>query len=170
MHGGLTAERNYTLPKFPSDAGWSLKARLIGGSDPIEIAAENAAGSGPEWTLLIPAASTNSLETGDYTLLVIAFNESVEQLAAKEHVHFFSKDETDLRSQNKKVLDALNDVIDGKAKRDQTSISYNGRSISRMSWEEILKARDALESRLAAEERSLSGEKKIQTVRYRFVK
>lgn len=48
----------------------------------------------------------------------------------------------DLRSHAKKVLDALQAVIENRANIDQSSMSIAGRSLSRMSVDELLKFRD----------------------------
>ena len=48
----------------------------------------------------------------------------------------------DLRSHAKKVLDALQAVIENRSTMDQSSMSIAGRSLSRMSVDELLKFRD----------------------------
>jgi hypothetical protein len=169
LYGGLSADRKYIFPDYPASAGWSVKARLIGGTEPVEIPAENAACVGNEWRLTVPASLTNNLASGNYTLMVIAFNATHEHLAAKDHVRFFASTETDLRSQNRRTLDALNAMLEGKATRDQTSLSINGRSISRMSWPELLAARDNIARQVQAEEARLSGRSRVKTVYMRLV-
>lgn len=54
----------------------------------------------------------------------------------------------DHRSFNVRVAEALKAVIEGRASTDQLSMSIAGRSLQRMSWDEILKAYDRF--RLAA--------------------
>ncbi len=58
----------------------------------------------------------------------------------------------DHRSFNVRVTEALQAVIENRATTDQLSMSIAGRSLSRMSWDELLKAYDRF-SRLAASER-----------------
>ena len=48
----------------------------------------------------------------------------------------------DLRSHAKKVLDAIEAVIEGRATIDQSSFSLGGRSLSRMSIDELMTFRD----------------------------
>ena len=48
----------------------------------------------------------------------------------------------DLRSHAKKVLDAIEAVIEGRATIDQSSFSLGGRSLSRMSVDELMTFRD----------------------------
>lgn len=169
IYGGLSAERFYNLPKFPAGA-YTLRARIVGAETPVEITAAQCTGSGADWRVLIPAASLAALATGDYTLLIIATDSAgAEQLAAKETIKFYAAAETDLRSDLHKMLDALNATLAKKATRDQASMSYNGRSISRLSWDELLKARDAIARQVRAEENSLAGRSRIQTVKMRFI-
>lgn len=169
IYGGLSAVRKYTLPHYPASAGWALKARILGATSPVEIPAPDATCAGIEWTLIIPASATAQLATGRHTLVIIAFNASFEHLVAKEFVQVFAAAETDLRSQDRRTLDALNDVIEGKAGKDHSSISINGRSISRMTWPELLAARDSLTRRVAVQEAREAGRGRIRTVNMRFV-
>jgi len=48
----------------------------------------------------------------------------------------------DSRSHVKKVLDAIESLIEGKASKDQESWSVEGRALSRYSWPDLLKLRD----------------------------
>lgn len=57
----------------------------------------------------------------------------------------------DHRSFNVRVTEALQAVIEGRATTDQLSMSIAGRSLQRMSWEEILKAYDRFRLAAAAE-------------------
>ena len=52
----------------------------------------------------------------------------------------------DLRSHAKKVLDAIEAVIENRASMDQSSMSIAGRSLSRMSIDELLTFRDRYKS------------------------
>ena len=52
----------------------------------------------------------------------------------------------DLRSHAKKVLDSLEAVIEGRATIDQSSMSIAGRSLSRMSIDELLTFKDRYEA------------------------
>ena len=63
---------------------------------------------------------------------------------------FAQQSEEDHREWIHVVLDAIESVLQGKATSDEISYSIGGRSISRMSWGELLEAR----SKLQAEARS----------------
>lgn len=57
----------------------------------------------------------------------------------------------DARSHVKKVLDALEATILGKASKDQISISVQGRSLSKMTPEQLIKWRDIYKAEYARE-------------------
>ncbi|MBK7251942.1 MAG: hypothetical protein IPI06_14020 [Gammaproteobacteria bacterium] len=59
---------------------------------------------------------------------------------------------TDRRPWQRKVLDALEATILGKASQDQLSLSIAGRSLSRMSPSELMDWRDRLRREVAVEE------------------
>ena len=59
----------------------------------------------------------------------------------------------DNRSHAKKVLDAIEALLEGKADQDQLSYSIGGRSLSRFSWDELISARNTYRSMYVAEER-----------------
>lgn len=60
----------------------------------------------------------------------------------------------DNRSHVKKTLDALEATILGKASTDQLSVSINGRSISNMKPEDLIKWRDLYKSEYAREQKA----------------
>jgi hypothetical protein len=47
----------------------------------------------------------------------------------------------DGRSHAEKVLDAIQAILEGKASSDQSSLSVEGRSLARYTWDELLEAR-----------------------------
>ena len=63
-------------------------------------------------------------------------------------------DTSDPRTHARKVLDALEALIEGKASKDQQSYSIAGRSISRLSPGELLEWRDRYRVEVAAEARA----------------
>ena len=57
----------------------------------------------------------------------------------------------DHRSHNQKVFESLQAVIENRATTDQLSMSIAGRSLSRMSWDELLSAYDRYRIAVAKE-------------------
>ncbi len=77
----------------------------------------------------------------------------------------------DLRSHAKRVLDALEATLEGKASQDQLSYSIRGRSLSRMSPGELLDWRDRYKAEYAKEKREediRNGRGHSATIRVRF--
>jgi hypothetical protein len=69
----------------------------------------------------------------------------------------------DTRSHAKKVLDAIEAVIEGRASQDQMSYSIAGRSLSRMSIDDLLKFRDRYRSEYMTEVKRLRIKNKQDT-------
>lgn len=60
----------------------------------------------------------------------------------------------DVRSDARKMLDALNATLVGKATNDQLAMSIQGRSLSRMQPSELMNWRDRLRAEVRAEEQA----------------
>ena len=94
-----------------------------------------------------PSSETASLTAGDWEWQLYAIRTSdSERITLDYGITKFAIGEldtnNDLRSHAKKVLDALEAVIQGRASIDQSSMSIAGRSLSRMSIDEIMTFRD----------------------------
>lgn len=170
IYGGLAFQCTYSLPAHSVAAGWALRGRLVGDAGSIEIDAiyfqELCAG---EWQLIWPGSQTAALAAGRYTLQAIASDGSGTELVVQsDQVRVFAAADTDLRSENRKILDNLIALSEGKSLRDHASISYNGRSITRFSWEEIQKAIAELEDKCKRERRRATGKTGFGTVNLRF--
>lgn len=93
----------------------------------ISAAASDALTAGTYWWQAIATKDSDVKTVGNGKIEVLA---SLSDIATGTH---------DGRSHVKKVLDALEAVLENKATLDQTSYSIQGRSLSRMSPDEILK-------------------------------
>jgi len=60
-------------------------------------------------------------------------------------------DLADSRSHAKRMLDAINALLEGKATKDVMSATIAGQSITRLSWRELLEAKVHYEASVAAE-------------------
>jgi hypothetical protein len=79
----------------------------------------------------------------------------------------------DLRSHAKKVLDNIQAVIEGRATIDQSSMSIAGRSLSRMSVDELMTFRDRYKAEYLKEiklARIRNGQGTGNTPKVRFTK
>ena len=94
-----------------------------------------------------PSSETTSLVAGDWKWQLYAIRTSDSQRITIDYgITKFSLGEldtnNDLRTHAKKVLDAIEAVIEGRATIDQSSFSLSGRSLSRMSIDELMTFRD----------------------------
>jgi|TARA_Y100000033_G_scaffold48118_1_gene54488 hypothetical protein len=79
----------------------------------------------------------------------------------------------DLRSHAKKVLDAIEAVVENRASMDQSSMSIAGRSLSRMSIDELMTFRDRYKAEYLKEiklARIRNGQGSGNTPKVRFIK
>ncbi len=169
IHGGLAVQQFYPLPNYTLAKGWALKGRLVGEIARKEIDSRFFADDGEgTWAMDWPGEETENLGSGRYTLLLIANSGDKELCVYQVEVRVFASTETDLRSESKKTLDALIAMRERKATRDEMSRSYNGRSISRLSWEDLLAAIDTLTREVRREQNAAAGRPRVKTVNYEF--
>lgn len=77
----------------------------------------------------------------------------------------------DPRSHAEIMIDKIESILQGKADSDVSSYSINGRSLSKMTFEELMNARQFYVAELAREknkERALNGDKTSGTILVRF--
>lgn len=94
-----------------------------------------------------PSSETDTLKAGDWKWQLYAIRTSdSERITIDYGITKFVLGELDtnedLRTHAKKVLDAIEAVIEGRATIDQSSFSLGGRSLSRMSVDELMTFRD----------------------------
>jgi hypothetical protein len=143
------------LSDYPADDGWTLSYVMINESSKETL---TSTASGSDHLIEELSAVSADWAAGIYTLhgyvekageRTTVFEGSVKVLADLTQVATI-----DNRSHAKKTLDYLEAVIEGKAQKDQISYSIEGRSISRMSWADILVAFDKYKALYAAEKRA----------------
>lgn len=130
------------LEDYLAGDGWVVTYALRGASV-IDL---TAAASGDDHLITITAAESAEFAAGNYWWQSYAtkagerFQVDTGNLTIKENLAAATT--FDGRSHVKKVLDALEATIAGKASRDQLSYSIAGRSLSRMSAEDVITWRD----------------------------
>jgi len=78
---------------------------------------------------------------------------------------------TDLRSHAEIMVDKIESILSGKADSDVSSYSIAGRSLTKMSFTELLEARDYYRSEVIRQKAALdakSGRKGVSTIKVRF--
>lgn len=115
-----------------------------GGSHKFTITATETT---TDYLIEIASATTAAYSAGEYNWYAFITRSSDSQRIAIDEGHTklelnFANTNADNRSHAKKVLDAIEATIEGRASQDQMSYSIAGRSLSRMSIDDLLKFRD----------------------------
>lgn len=111
--------------------------------------------SGDDQVFTATTAVTQDLLVGDYDWIARAVNGAVSTTLGTGRVRIqpnLANLAGDNRSFNQIVLDSLEAVIKNRATTDQLSLSIAGRSISRMSWQELRDAYDYYKLAVAKEQ------------------
>lgn len=153
---------------------WTLKYVLINDSAKITI---TATADGDDHLVEETPATTAGWGAGRYTFLgyVEKSGERTTLFDGSIHIYPDLTAETtyDGRSHVKKTLDILEGVIEGKAAKDQISYSIEGRSISRMSWTEIMTAYEKYKAWYAQEKKQEKIKRNLKTgsaIKVRFTR
>jgi|SRR5882672_121582 len=119
----------------------------------------DAVASGSSHAISIAATTTAGYKPGRYHWMARATDGSVSETVAGEEGWVDVKPDpaaagsTDWRSDARKMLDALNATMIGKASSDQLAMTIQGRSLSRFSPLELRQWRDELKREVANEEK-----------------
>ncbi|MCP4828744.1 MAG: hypothetical protein GY889_07720 [Proteobacteria bacterium] len=126
---------------LPAD-GWTATTHLTNSANSYTV---TAADNGDGRHLFTASKAVTALwVAGDYKLTIVVDDGSEGYTAEVDTVKVDPAlgAATDMRSHARKVLDALEATLEGKASSDQLSYSIRGRSLSRMSPGELLDWRD----------------------------
>lgn len=139
--------RDYDL----DPASWTSTAYFTNSANSYSVTASDN-GDG-RFLFNASAAVTTAWVAGDYKLSIQSTDGSETYVieAGSVLVEPALGSATDVRSHAKKVLDALEAMLEGKASQDQLSYSIRGRSLSRMSPAELLDWRDRYRSEVNRE-------------------
>ncbi len=124
----------------------SYEFNLIDGSTHANFTI-TASASGDDYVVEVASATTAAYTKGNYNW-VSYITRSSDSARIKIGEGFteiednFATTSTSVRSHAKKVLDAIEAVIENRASMDQSSMSIAGRSLSRLSIDELMTFRD----------------------------
>lgn len=153
---GDTWEWTKDLPDYPRTT-WTATFYFENKDKTFSV---TGTGSTSVHSFSIPAATTAGYPAGRY-LYRLRVNDgttykAIEQGWVEVGVDPAAAGTRDIRSDARKMLDALNATLIGKASNDQLSMSIQGRSLSRMSPAELMDWRDRVRSEVRAEEQAAS--------------
>lgn len=151
------------------------KARLRGGNNP-EISA-TATNSNGEFLVTLTNAVTATIVPGDYywQAEIERKSDQARILVAKGQwkvVPDLDQTGADPRSHAEIMVDKIQSLLEGRADKDVTSYSINGRSIAKMSVADLLSWRDYYKREVNLERRkadAAAGKPSSATVKVRFL-
>jgi hypothetical protein len=167
---GESIEWRLRLELYSVSAAWEVVYHLRGSTEEatLEIA---AIADGDSHLVNLKSIETIDYQPGMYWWQCFAKKDDDVKLVASGECEIKPNLTTlahyDGRSHVKKVLDALENTLLGKAGRDQLSYSIAGRSLSRMNPSELLEWRDKYKAEYAMLQRK-AGQFEDQTIRVRF--
>lgn len=144
------------LTDYPASQGWTLKVRLAprAAGTTIDL---TASADGDDHHFAVAASSTAGYVAGWYTYTAYAEKASERYTVQRGQIQVKPASAaiaagTDTRSHARKVLDAIEAVIEGRATVDQQEYAIGNRSLKRMEISELLKLRQVYRNEVAGEE------------------
>ncbi|OGR93700.1 MAG: hypothetical protein A2V88_00640 [Elusimicrobia bacterium RBG_16_66_12] len=169
------------IPDYPPADGWELSYGLhnVSQAKNLDWGVEVTDNGDGRYAVTVPATETETLAPGIYRwqARVSKAGERYTVAHGRLEVRIDAGEgaATDAIERTKRILDAIDAVLEGKASTDEASYSIgtgaSSRSIARMSWTEILAARRLYQGeyqRLLARERIEQGHKGMGTIRVRM--
>lgn len=156
LYAGDTLEFTTSTPDFPAGSGWTLKIRLAPRATGVEIDIASTA-DGDDHLVSVPATTTAAWSAGWYTATVYAEKGAERYTLERVQVEVKAAsttlaDGTDNRTHARKVLDAIEAVLESRATVDQQEYAINGRSLKRMPIDQLLKLRQVYRAEVAGED------------------
>jgi hypothetical protein len=167
---GESVSWSVTLGDYPASSGWVVTYTLVKSDARIQIV---STASGDAHLVEIPFATTAAYDAGKYHYQTHVSN-GVERYQVGEGVievlPDFATQETgyDGRSHVKKVLDALEAVIENRASKTQMVQEVAGVQIQHMTTDQIIKLRDQYYSKYMRECAASGRAKTRRTIKPRF--
>lgn len=145
LYAGDSASWSVSLPDYPASGGWTLSYALV--SPSVRIAFPSTA-DGDAHTVNVAAATTAAWAAGEYHWQSYVTHTDGRRATVGAGVTTvrpnFAAQESglDARSHCKKVLDAIEATILGKATKGQLSIEVSGIRLEQYKIPDLLKLRD----------------------------
>lgn len=145
LTAGDTLDFTTSVPDYPASEGWTLKYRLAprAAGTAYDI---TATPSGDDYLVQASAATTANYAPGDYTWTAWVEKAGEVYTVDRGQLEIRARSSTlapghDGRSHARKVLDAIEAVIEGRATKDQEEYQIRDRSLKRTPMAVLLKLR-----------------------------
>lgn len=155
---------------YPASSSWVVHYVLVNAGNRITF---NSSADGDKHDFDITTATTSTWRSGEYTFQRYV-TDGTDRVTLDTGTVTIIKDFAvmgDRRTHAVKVLESIEAVLENRATVDQESYTINGRSLSRMPIEELLKFRDIYRAEVSREkraERLAQGLGTRQTIKVRF--
>lgn len=157
-----------TLDDYPADDSWVLSYVLLNSTTKITI---TSSADGADHAVSVAAVTTASYTVGEYQFAAFVTDGTDRYTVDEGIIEILADYEIvttlDTRSHVKKVLDALESLMEGKAAKDVVAYSIHGRSLTSMSIEEVRSWYDDYSARYRREQIKL-GNIKRKIIKSRF--
>ncbi len=152
---GDTVKWTKSLPDYPASDGWSLAYTFINAAGKFPVA---ASADGDDYAVSVPPATTTGWIAGDYDwrAQVSKAGEVFTVATGRTTVKpSFGAATLDGRSTARKMLDAVEAVLENRASSEVAEYQINGRQLKYTSIPDLLKLRDRLRADVRREENVL---------------
>jgi hypothetical protein len=145
-----------SVPDYPPSAGYSLTYRLVRRDAAGSAITFTAGVDGDEYSVNVPPATTAPWTPGRYTWASYA-SKTGERFTVGQGELVIEADPAtigapyDNRSHARKVLDAIEAVLENRATTDQQAVSIAGRQVTRMPISELLRLRSVYAAEVQSE-------------------
>ena len=174
IDAGDSVNFTLTLSDYPASSSWEVTLVLINSDSKKEF---TSAADGDAHKFELTPSDTQDIKPGEYYWKTYVadgtdrFKVGEGRLEIIADITNADIKSLDLRSHVKKVLDAINAKLEGKASEDELSLSIDGQSLSRFSHSQLLEFKSDYEEMYSAElsaERKQQGRSSRKTRKIRF--
>ncbi|MAE21828.1 MAG: hypothetical protein CMK92_05295 [Pseudomonas sp.] len=168
VRAGDSATWIVSFPKYPASKGWALSLTLVNG-DTVNTTAFNVRSLGDEYEVTLGASESAQLTPGTYVLYhTLSLGDERHTVQEKRFtVKHNVTTQHDPRSQAERTLQAIRDLLEGKADDDQQMVQYAGRTLSRYTFEQLIQIESRLARTVARERAAKAGHKGFIGARFR---
>ena len=160
LNAGDSASWVVSLPNYPATEGWSLKYAIANASQNYAL---TASALGDDFEVVIPSSTSSSYSPGLYALIGYVEKDDQRTEVSSNRLEILPNVTSlhDRRTQAERTLQAIRDLLEGKATDDQQMIQYAGRTLSRYTFEQLIAIESRLARRVAREKAARKGHKGI---------
>ena len=158
LNAGFSLAWVSSFPGFTASEGWSLSYQLTNHKNAHTIP---ATALGDDFQVEISPALSSTFAPGSYRLFAVAQKGEDKRILTSSSFEVLPDitKAADLRSPSERTLEAIEALLEGKATEDQQMIQYNGRTLSRYTFEALETLRSRLKRTVAREKERRRGGK-----------